>query len=165
MSDITKSLMFHIVLYTPQIPQNTGSIIRLCANTGCQLHLIQPLGFVFDSAKMRRSGLDYHEFTSVKLYENWAFFLHENKEANPNNIFALTTKGTQLLSNLQFTHNSYLLFGSETSGLPQDIHDYLLSTHKIRLPMMPNSRSLNLANSVSIVVYEAWRQHNFVHGV
>jgi tRNA (cytidine/uridine-2'-O-)-methyltransferase len=157
--------MFNIILYTPQIPQNTGSIIRLCANTGCQLHLIQPLGFVFDSAKMRRSGLDYHEFTSVKLYADWTCFLNQNIEANQSNIFALTTRGKTCISNTEFTKNAYLLFGSETSGLPQSMHDYIPNTHKIRLAMMPNSRSLNLANTVSIVVYEAWRQHNFTGSI
>ncbi|MFM2344344.1 MAG: tRNA ((34)-2-O)-methyltransferase [Pseudomonadota bacterium] len=155
--------MFNVVLYTPQIPQNTGNIIRLCANTGCSLHLIQPLGFVFDSAKMRRSGLDYHEFISVKIYENWQDFQQQNADSQ-GNIFALTTHGSSSIAQTQFSENCYLLFGSETSGLPPEIRDTLANDKRVRLPMMPNNRSLNLANTVSIVVFEAWRQHNFAGG-
>ncbi len=156
--------MFNVVLYTPQIPQNTGNIIRLCANTGCNLYLIKPLGFVFDSAKMRRSGLDYHEFTPVKIYENWQDFLAQNLNAK-NNIFALTTQGKTNILNTKFNSDCYLLFGSETAGLPADIRDNLENNKRIRLPMMPDNRSLNLSNTVSIVVFEAWRQHNFAGGI
>jgi tRNA (cytidine/uridine-2'-O-)-methyltransferase len=156
--------MFNVVLYTPQIPQNTGNIIRLCANTGCSLHLIKPLGFVFDSAKMRRSGLDYHEFISVKIYENWQEFLIQNPNSIEN-IFALTTHGSTNILNTAFKQGCYLLFGSETSGLPTELRNSLAENQRIRLPMMPNNRSLNLANTVSIVVFEAWRQHNFAGGI
>ena len=156
--------MFNVVLYTPQIPQNTGNIIRLCANTGCQLHLIKPLGFIFDSAKMRRSGLDYHEFTTVKIYENWQDFLVTNNiDNNLSNIYAFTTKAINSIQNANFNVKCYLLFGSETSGLPQEIHNQLMQHNKIKLPMMENSRSLNLSNTVAIGIFEAWRQNNFIN--
>jgi len=155
--------MFNIILFTPQIPQNTGNIIRLCANTGCNLHLIEPMGFKFDSSKMRRSGLDYHEFTPVKLYKDWQEFLNLNPESLYN-TYALTTHGHNQILQTQFNKGDYFLFGSETAGLPVEVRQSFDAEHLIRLPMMPNNRSLNLANSVSILVFQAWGQHNFIGG-
>jgi len=131
--------MLNIVLFEPEIPPNTGNIIRLCANTGCQLHLIEPLGFGWDDKRLRRAGLDYHEFASIK---------HQ----------ALTTKGTPAHSAVSYQDNDFLVFGPETRGLPAYILDNLPASHKIRIPMLAESRSMNLSNAVSVVVYEAWRQ-------
>jgi tRNA (cytidine/uridine-2'-O-)-methyltransferase len=155
--------MFNVILFNPQIPQNTGNIIRLCANTGCSLHLIEPLGFAIDNSRMRRSGLDYHEFASMKIYSSWAHFLDKNPNAC-HNIYALTTHGNNNLLTTNFKPHDYFLFGSETSGLPSDIRDAFDAEHKMRLPMMPDNRSLNLANTVSIIVFEAWRQQGFLNG-
>ncbi len=158
--------MFNIVLYTPQIPQNTGNIIRLCANTGCNLHLIQPLGFRFDDAKMRRSGLDYHEFANVKIHNNWQHFTQNcYDDLQENNLYALTTHGHNQISTTKFNANDYFLFGSETSGLPIEIKQNLAPASLIRLPMRPQNRSLNLANSVAIIIYHAWAQHDFIGGI
>jgi tRNA (cytidine/uridine-2'-O-)-methyltransferase len=156
--------MFNIVLVHPEIPPNTGNIIRLCANTGCSLHLIEPLGFPLESSKLKRAGLDYHEFASIKVYKDWAEFLSTNQ---PNNkqLHALTTKSSQSIAGAQFEAGDYLIFGSETSGLPELVRNDIPMENRWRLPMMPNSRSLNLSNSVAVVVYEAWRQHHFLNGV
>lgn len=150
--------MFNIVLFEPEIPPNTGNIIRLCANTGAKLHLIAPLGFTLDDARMRRAGLDYHEFASVKIHDNYAAYLATEQ---PNRIFALTTKGTTRYDQALFQAGDSLLFGPETRGLPQDILGALSTDKKLRIPMLANSRSLNLSNSVAIVLFEAWRQLNF----
>ena len=147
--------MFHIVLVHPEIPPNTGNIIRLAANTGCQLHLIKPLGFPLDDKRMVRAGLDYHEFAAVVRHHDYAAFLQNE---NPARLFALTTKGTPAHSAVTFQKGDYLMFGPETRGLPASILDAMPTEQKIRIPMMPDSRSMNLSNSVAVVVYEAWRQ-------
>ncbi|WP_159566818.1 tRNA (uridine(34)/cytosine(34)/5-carboxymethylaminomethyluridine(34)-2'-O)-methyltransferase TrmL [Budvicia diplopodorum] len=147
--------MLNIVLFEPEIPPNTGNIIRLCANTGFQLHLIEPLGFTWDDKRLRRAGLDYHEFTSIERHKNYqAFILNKN----PGRLFALTTKGTPAHSAVSYQAGDYLVFGPETRGLPMEILDSLPKEQKIRIPMQPDSRSMNLSNAVSVVVYEAWRQ-------
>ena len=153
--------MLHIVLYQPQIPPNTGNIIRLCANTGFSLHLIQPLGFSFDDKKLRRAGLDYHEFAHVQQHKNFELFIAAVK---PERVFAITTKGNTNYTHVNFRANDALLFGSETKGLPIDIHQQLAEMCKLRLPMKINSRSMNLSNAVAVVLYEAWRQLNFSGG-
>jgi tRNA (cytidine/uridine-2'-O-)-methyltransferase len=150
--------MFHIVLYEPEIPANTGNIIRLCANTGAQLHLIQPLGFTLDDKKLRRAGLDYHEWVSVKAYPSLDYFL---KNTKPERLFALTTKGKQRYSDMVFQHHDTFVFGPETRGLPPTVLTNIGLDHCLYLPMQEESRSLNLSNAVSIVLYEAWRQLGF----
>ncbi len=150
--------MFNIVLYQPKIPPNTGNIIRLCANTGFQLHLIHPLGFGWDDKRLRRAGLDYHEFTAIKHHADYAAFVAAEA---PQRLFALTTKGTPAHSAVGYQAGDYLVFGPESRGLPADILDALPPEQKIRIPMMPESRSMNLSNAVSVVVYEAWRQLDY----
>ena len=150
--------MFNIVLFEPEIPPNTGNIIRLCANTGCQLHLIEPLGFSMEEKALRRAGLDYHEFADIKMYSNYDAFL---EEAQPKRLFALSTKGTADYSAAPFDAGDYLMFGPETRGLPAQVRESLPKEHVLRLPMLPDSRSLNLSNTVAIMVYEAWRQNDF----
>jgi tRNA (cytidine/uridine-2'-O-)-methyltransferase len=150
--------MFHIVLYEPEIPANTGNIIRLCANTGAQLHLIKPLGFDLDDKKLRRAGLDYHEWVAVKVHDSLDRFIETVK---PERIFALTTKGQRLFSNVNFQHQDALLFGPETRGLPEAVRAGLGSDRCLYLPMRTDVRSLNLSNTVAIVLYEAWRQLSF----
>jgi len=150
--------MFQIVLYEPEIPANTGNIIRLCANTGAQLHLIKPLGFTLDDKKLRRAGLDYHEYAELIIHESWSEFILKNKTVR---LFALTTKGRQCYSKVAFQKHDFLLFGPETRGLPNSILEKLPNSHWLKLPMAPASRSLNLSNTVAVVLYEAWRQHSF----
>jgi tRNA (cytidine/uridine-2'-O-)-methyltransferase len=155
--------MLNIVLVEPEIPPNTGNIIRLCANTGAQLHLIKPLGFPLEDKSMKRAGLDYHEYANMKVHESWQDFLAHEKPAQ-DRMFALTTKGTGTLLKCQFQENDYLVFGSETRGLSQEIRDQFLPENRVRLPMRANSRSLNLSNTVAVMVYEAWRQMDFKGG-
>lgn len=150
--------MLHIVLFEPEIPPNTGNIIRLCANTGFSLHLIAPLGFDWDDKRLRRAGLDYHEFARIKHHANFDAFMQTE---TPPRLFALTTKGTPAHSAVQYHTGDYLLFGPETRGLPATILNSLPAEQKIRIPMLPQSRSMNLSNAVSVVVYEAWRQLDF----
>ena len=147
--------MLNIVLYEPEIPPNTGNIIRLCANTGFRLHIIEPMGFAWDDKRLRRAGLDYHEFTAVTRHHDYRAFLEAE---NPQRLFALTTKGTPAHSAVSYQDGDYLMFGPETRGLPASILDALPTEQKIRIPMVPDSRSMNLSNAVSVVVYEAWRQ-------
>jgi tRNA (cytidine/uridine-2'-O-)-methyltransferase len=149
--------MFHIVLFEPEIPANTGNIIRLCANAGMQLHLIKPLGFDLDDKKLRRAGLDYHEWVSVELHDSYADFLEKNQ---PQRVFALTTKGKKNYSDVQFKAGDVFLFGPETRGLPASMLAEI-GENCLFLPMQPESRSLNLSNTVAIVLYEAWRQTDF----
>lgn len=149
--------MLNIVLFEPEIPPNTGNIIRLCANSGCQLHLIKPLGFDWNDKQLGRAGLDYHEFTAVKHHDDYQAFL-ENEEFDHKRVpslFALTTRGNVAHSAVSYQKNDYLLFGPETRGLPSTLLDTLPAGRKIKIPMQPDSRSLNLSNAVSIVVYEA----------
>jgi tRNA (cytidine/uridine-2'-O-)-methyltransferase len=145
-------------LYEPEIPANTGNIIRLCANTGAQLHLIKPLGFELDDKKLRRAGLDYHEWVAVKVHDSLTAFLETIK---PQRIFALTTKGRHMVSEVNFQAEDVLLFGPETRGLPASLLAELGESHCLYLPMTAESRSLNLSNTVAIVLYEAWRQVGF----
>lgn len=150
--------MFQVVLYEPEIPANTGNIIRLCANTGAQLHLISPLGFTLDDKKLRRAGLDYHEYTDIIIHDSWSAFLVVNKDAR---VFGLTTKALKCYAEVEYQKNDFLLFGPETRGLPDSILTNLAESQRLRLPMLPESRSLNLSNTVAVVLYEAWRQHSF----
>ncbi len=150
--------MFHIVLFEPEIPPNTGNIIRLCANTGCYLHLIKPLGFQMSDKALRRAGLDYHEWARVRIHESYVDFLTNE---SPENIWALTTRGKQSFFDADLSSGDYFIFGPETRGLPSDILDSLPADRWRRLPMRPESRSLNLSNSVAVVAYEAWRQMDF----
>jgi len=150
--------MFNIVLFEPEIPPNTGNIIRLCANTGAQLHLIHPLGFKLGEKALRRAGLDYHEFANILEYDNFADFMNK---AQPVSLFALTTKGSRNYSHVTYKSGDYFIFGPETRGLPEDILSLDCLTDKIRLPMRKESRSLNLSNTVAIMLYEALRQINY----
>ncbi|MDH3771632.1 MAG: tRNA (uridine(34)/cytosine(34)/5-carboxymethylaminomethyluridine(34)-2'-O)-methyltransferase TrmL [Nitrospirota bacterium] len=150
--------MLDVVLYEPEIPPNTGNIIRLCANTGFGLHLIHPLGFELDDKRARRAGLDYHELARMKDYPTLQDYLDAHK---PPRIFAITTKGQMNYHNVAFQLGDALLFGPETRGLPAHILETISPTHRLRIPMQPNSRSLNLSNAVAVVVYEAWRQQQF----
>lgn len=155
--------MFNIVLFEPEIPPNTGNIIRLCANTGAKLHLIEPLGFPMEDAKLRRAGLDYHEFARVKVHKNWAQFL-KDEQPNPANLFALTTKGSGKFHEGKYLPNDYFIFGSETKGITDEVRDSIPAANRMRLAMQDSSRSLNLSNTVAIVVYEAWRQNGLAGG-
>jgi tRNA (cytidine/uridine-2'-O-)-methyltransferase len=150
--------MFHIVLYEPEIPANTGNIIRLCANAGTQLHLIKPLGFELEDKKLRRAGLDYHEWVAVKEHSSLDAFIEAVK---PERILALTTKGKQIFSEVAFQAQDAFLFGPETRGLPESILTNIGANSCLYLPMQAESRSLNLSNTVAIVLYEAWRQLSF----
>ena len=160
--------MLHIALFEPEIPPNTGNIIRLAANTGCQLHLIGPLGFSLEDKKLRRAGLDYHEFNKVLRYKDWCDFLSrflqpgsDPGHSAPRRLFAISTKGKEIYSSVKFQKGDVLLFGPETRGLPASILNSLAEEQVLRLPMLPQSRSLNLSNATAVVVYEAWRQLNF----
>ncbi|WP_387491297.1 tRNA (uridine(34)/cytosine(34)/5-carboxymethylaminomethyluridine(34)-2'-O)-methyltransferase TrmL [Photorhabdus sp. RM96S] len=155
--------MLNIVLFEPEIPPNTGNIIRLCANTGFQLHLIQPLGFTWDDKRLRRAGLDYHEFANVKQHHDYYVFLENEKliEGSAARLFALTTKGIPAHSAVSYQAGDYLMFGPETRGLPPYVLDNMPPQQKIRIPMLANSRSMNLSNSVAVVVFEAWRQLDY----
>lgn len=150
--------MFHIILFEPEIPPNTGNIIRLCANTGCSLHLIEPLGFELDDKRLRRAGLDYGEFAHVQRHASLADCL---TALNQPRLFALSTKGQHCYSDACFQPGDAFLFGPETRGLPNDIRNSLPADQLLRLPMLPGSRSLNLSNTVAIVTYEAWRQQGY----
>jgi len=153
--------MINIVLFEQEIPPNTGNIIRLCANTGNALHLIRPLGFDLDDKKLRRAGLDYGEWSSMLVHDNYDAFL---QTVSPKRIFACTTKATKIYSDASFEDNDVLLFGPETRGLPADILNQLPKENWLRLPMVENSRSLNLSNAAAIFVYEAWRQQGYKGG-
>ena len=150
--------MFEIALYEPEIPPNTGNIMRLCANTGCRLHLIHPLGFDLDEKKLRRAGMDYRDMATIEEHENFDKFLQSVKDKT---IHALTTKGEHRYDDITYKPGDVLLFGPETRGLPDTVLDSLAKEQKLRLPMLPDSRSLNLSNTVAIVAYEAIRQQNF----
>lgn len=153
--------MFNIALYQPEIPPNTGNIIRLCANAGAQLHLIHPLGFELEDSKLRRAGLDYREFALVKEHADFCLF---RKKFSENRIFACSTKGTTCYSKPSYQSDDVFLFGPETRGLPSEILTSLPTEQIIRIPMVANSRSLNLSNAVAIILFEAWRQCDFAAG-
>ena len=155
--------MFDIVLVHPEIPPNTGNVIRLCANAGARLHLIEPLGFRLDDAQLRRAGLDYHEYASVQVHANWTSFT-QSRQPDPARLFALTTRGTRRHDEISYQPNDVLVFGCETAGLPPKILDTIHPSQRLRLPMRPGNRSLNLANAVAITTYEAWRQLGWSEG-
>lgn len=150
--------MFHIILFEPEIPPNTGNIIRLCANTGAQLHLIHPLGFDLEAKKLRRAGLDYHEFAEIKQYDSLDECLSQFENET---IFALTTKGKTIYSSATLNKGDVFIFGPETRGLPDKFLNTLEEHQKLILPMQTDSRSLNLSNTVAVLLYEAWRQNDF----
>ncbi len=152
--------MFRIALFEPEIPPNTGNIIRLCANTGAALHLIEPLGFKLEDKQLKRAGLDYHEYANLTLHKNWADF---KLALAGKRMFAITTKGSQSYANVSFKTGDVFVFGPETRGLPEEIRAEFAPENRLRLPMLPNSRSLNLSNSAAVLLYEAWRQTGF-HG-
>ena len=155
--------MINIVLFEPEIPPNTGNIIRLTANTGSHLHLIKPLGFDLDDKKMRRAGLDYHEFAGISLYEGWQDFMRLQGQGN-NRLLGISTKASMHYSEYRFEEGDFLIFGPETRGLPDKIREQLGPANLLRIPMLPDSRSLNLSNAAAVVVYEAWRQLGFAAG-
>lgn len=152
--------MFHIVLVEPEIPPNTGNIIRLCANTGSRLHLVQPLGFSLDDKAMRRAGLDYHEYAELRVHAHWSAFLAAVRP-KPERMFAMSTRGQRHVFDNRFEPGDCLVFGSESKGLDPALRDGFAADQLLRLPMREGQRSLNLSNAVAVCVYEAWRQNNF----
>lgn len=150
--------MFDVILYQPEIPPNTGNIIRLCANTGARLHLVKPLGFSLEDKQLLRAGLDYHEFATITVHDNWAECATRFTDCR---LFAVSTKGTQRYDLIEYAKGDVFLFGPESRGLPAEMLRSIVEQQRIRLPMMPDSRSLNLSNSVAVVIYEAWRQIGF----
>lgn len=153
--------MFSIVLFEPEIPPNTGNIIRLCANTGAALHLIEPLGFKLEDKQLKRAGLDYHEYANLQVHENWAAC---KAALAGKRMFAITTKGSARYTDVQFQAGDVFVFGPETRGLPEEIRNEFAPEFRLRLPMLPESRSLNLSNSAAVLLYEAWRQAGFEGG-
>ena len=153
--------MFHIVLVEPEIPPNTGNVIRLAANTGCKLHLIEPLGFSMEDRQMRRAGLDYHEYAQVTRHANWPAFLAA-QSPSPTRMFALTTRGTGGVYSTSFKTGDWLVFGSETKGLSDEVRAAFAPSQCLKLPMQLGQRSLNLSNAVAVTVFEAWRQTGFL---
>ena len=151
--------MFNIVLFNPQIPPNTGNILRLCANTGCKIHLIEPLGFSLDKKSLRRAGLDYYKNVKINVYKNINDFLSKNINSN---IYLITKFGNVNYSKIKYRVNDYLMFGSEIHGLSNEVYQKLESSEKIFIPMLSNNRSINLSNAVSVCIYEAWKQNNFL---
>jgi tRNA (cytidine/uridine-2'-O-)-methyltransferase len=156
--------MLHVAIYHPEIPQNTGAIIRLCANTGAALHLIEPMGFPWEDAKLRRAGLDYHEYATVTRHANWEAFLETIGGMESRRIFAFTARGATLLPEIAFADEDVLLFGPESTGLSDDMLALFPTERRVRLPMRPNNRSLNLSNAVAVSVFEAWRQLGYIGG-
>jgi tRNA (cytidine/uridine-2'-O-)-methyltransferase len=150
--------MFDVILYQPEIPPNTGNIIRLCANTGARLHLVRPLGFTLEDKQLLRAGLDYHEFATIRVYESWTDCVAALADCR---LFAVSTKGTQRYDLVDYTESDAFVFGPESRGLPADILSSVPAQQRIRVPMVAGSRSLNLSNSVAVVLYEAWRQLEF----
>jgi len=153
--------VFELILYQPEIPPNTGNIIRVCANTGTTLHLVHPLGFELDDKRMRRAGLDYREFADVQEHDSLDACL---TALDGRRVFALSTRGSRNYADVQYQEGDVFLFGPETRGLPQETLDALPGEQCLRIPMQPDNRSLNLSNSAAIVLYEAWRQHGFAGG-
>ena len=150
--------MFNIVLFEPEIPPNTGNIIRLCANTGANLHLIHPLGFDMDEKSLRRAGLDYIDLSKVHHYDNYQHYV---EKCGADSLYAISTKGKQHYSDCKFSEGDSFIFGPETRGFPREILDSFDSNKILRIPMLDKSRSINLSNAASIIIYEAWRQNNF----
>ncbi len=156
--------MFHVVLVAPEIPPNTGNVIRLAANTGVQLHLVQPLGFALDDTRLKRAGLDYHEWARVQVHDDFDRALAACGTSFER-VFAFTTRGSRLLGEQTFRPGDVLVFGSETAGLPETLRDRFPVAQRLRLPMRPGQRSLNLSNAVAVGVFEAWRQQGYGGGV
>lgn len=158
--------MFHVILFQPEIPPNTGNVIRLCANTGARLHLVKPLGFTLEDAQMRRAGLDYHEYAALQVHESLddALAVIAKENGAPARVFALSTRGTTRFDTPVYQTGDAFLFGPETRGLPADVLESVPETQRLRLPMRPDNRSLNLSNTVAVVVFEAWRQQGFAGG-
>ena len=158
--------MFHVILFQPEIPPNTGNVIRLCANTGATLHLVRPLGFTLEDSQLRRAGLDYHEYATLKVHDDLAAAVADIAAAQgtPLRLFALSTRGATRFDTPRYAPGDAFLFGPETRGLPQDVLDGLPASQRLRLPMRPDNRSLNLSNTVAVVVFEAWRQQGFSGG-
>ena len=156
--------MFNIVLVHPEIPPNTGNVIRLAANTGCALHLIEPLGFSMDDRQLKRAGLDYHEYAPVRRHGSWQSFI-ETATPDASRLFAFTTRGSRPFAEAAWQRGDWLVFGSETAGLPADVRDAIDEAQRVRLPLLPGQRSLNLSNAVAIAVFEAWRQNGYMGGV
>ncbi len=156
--------MFKVVLVHPEIPPNTGNIIRMCANTGCELHLIEPLGFSLEDKRMKRAGLDYREYAAVKTHKSFEALL-ESERPDRARMFAMTTKGSSCFAQMSFKPGDWFIFGAESKGLPEDVRAFFPDSQRIRLPMRPNNRSLNLSNSAAVAIYEAWRQNGFSGGV
>lgn len=152
--------MFNIVLVHPEIPPNTGNVIRLAANTGCRLHLIRPLGFSLEDKLLQRAGLDYHEYAELQLHDDWTAFLAKEQPA-PERLFAFTTRGRQGLQQVHWQPGDWLVFGSESAGLPETVRAQIDAAQWLRLPMRPAQRSLNLSNAVAVAVFEAWRQQGY----
>lgn len=152
--------MFHIVLVTPEIPPNTGNVIRLAANTGCTLHLVEPLGFAMEDRLLRRAGLDYHEYADLRVHRSWQA-LCETEAPPPARCFALTTRGQRRPTDVAFAAGDWLVFGSESRGLEPSLRESFAPGQQLRVPMRPGQRSLNLSNAVAVVVFEAWRQLDF----
>ena len=152
--------MFNIVLVEPEIPPNTGNVIRLAANTGCRLHLVEPLGFSMEDKLMRRAGLDYHEYAQVMRHANWQALL-DQEQPPLERCFAMTTKGSRNLYDTVFLPGDWLVFGAETRGLAPELRETFAIAQRLRVPMHPAQRSLNLSNTVAVVVFEAWRQNSF----
>ncbi|MCK9530917.1 MAG: tRNA (uridine(34)/cytosine(34)/5-carboxymethylaminomethyluridine(34)-2'-O)-methyltransferase TrmL [Thiohalobacteraceae bacterium] len=150
--------MIHVVLHNPEIPQNTGNIIRLCANTGAALHLVEPLGFELDDSRLRRAGLDYHEYASLRVHPSFDAFV---ASVQPGRCFALTTGGARSFTDVAFRQGDALIFGAESRGLPAPVKERIPEAHRLRIPMRPDNRSLNLSNAVAVAVYEVWRQFGF----
>ena len=152
--------MFNILLVHPEIPPNTGNVIRLAANTGCALHLIEPLGFSMEDRQLKRAGLDYHEYAPVRTHASWPVFI-ESMAPDASRMFAFTTRGSRPFADVEWRAGDWLVFGSETAGLPAGIRDTFADSQRVRLPMMPDQRSLNLSNAVAVAVFEAWRQNGY----
>jgi len=152
--------MFHVVLVNPEIPPNTGNVIRLCANTGAQLHLIEPLGFRIDDKQLRRAGLDYHEYATMRVHASWDDYLAD-AQPDRRRMFALTTRATRQVAQVRFQPGDVFVFGCETRGLDPALREQFPDANRLRLPMRPENRSLNLSNAVAVVVFEAWRQNDF----
>ena len=155
--------MFNIVLVQPEIPPNTGNVIRLAANTGCALHLVEPLGFSMDDRQLKRAGLDYHEYAPVRAHASWAAFL-DAMRPDPSRLFAFTTRATRPFAGIAWQPGDWLVFGSETAGLPPAVRDDIDAVQRVRLPLRDGQRSLNLSNAVAVAVFEAWRQNGYAGG-
>ncbi|MEY2688524.1 MAG: tRNA ((34)/cytosine(34)/5-carboxymethylaminomethyluridine(34)-2-O)-methyltransferase TrmL [Pseudomonadota bacterium] len=155
--------MFRIVLVHPEIPPNTGNIIRLAANTGCELHLIEPLGFDMDDRLLRRAGLDYHEYAPVQRHASWPGFL-QTQQPDVLRLYGFTTRGSRPVANVAWRAGDWLVFGCETRGLPDEVRDAMAPAQRVRLPMRAGQRSLNLSNAVAVAVFEAWRQNGYAGG-